>query len=264
MDDFCTQPSQELSPEELSRYHRQMILPQVGSEGQKKLKNAKVLIVGAGGLGSPAALYLAGAGVGTIGIIDADEVSISNLQRQILHDMASEHMNKALSAKQALQRLNHHVEVRAYPDYLTPENAREIIGAYDFVIDAVDNFKTKFLINDTCVRLKKAFCHAGILQFVGQVLTYVPEQGPCYRCIFEEVPDEGAVPNCSQAGIIGAVAGIVGSIQALEAIKYLVGAGELLTGKMLIVDGLSMRMRLAAFPNNNKNCRACGVSKENR
>lgn len=250
--------SEELSTEEVRRYDRQMILPEVGSEGQKKLKKSKVLIVGAGGLGSPAAVYLAGAGVGTIGIMDADTVSISNLQRQIVHNMETENMNKAESAKLFLEKVNDQIEIMAYPFALTVDNAEEIISKYDFIIDAVDNFETKFLINDTCVLLEKPFCHAGILQFEGQVMTYVPGNQPCYRCIFEEVPESGSVPNCSQAGIIGAVSGVIGSIQALEAIKYLLGVGELLTGKIFVLDGLSMRTRIVSVNKKNERCRICG------
>ena len=233
--------TEELTPDEVKRYDRQIILPQVGSDGQKKLKKSKVLIIGAGGLGAPAALYLAGAGVGTIGIVDADDVSVSNLQRQIIHTSKREGTNKAESAKKSMLELNEHIKVNTYPEYLYADNAEELFKEYDFIIDAVDNFETKFLINDTCVLLKKPFCHAGILQFQGQVMTYVPEEDqPCYRCIFEEIPESGSVPNCSQAGIIGAVAGIIGCIQALEAIKYLLGIGELLTalrrsGKTLAV-----------------------------
>ena len=249
---------EELNAEEVRRYDRQMILPQVGSEGQKKLKNASVLIVGAGGLGFPAALYLVGAGVGTIGIMDADTVSISNLQRQIIHNMDTEDMNKAESAKLSLQKLNDRIEIRAYPHALTVDNAEEIISEYNFIIDAVDNFETKFLINDVCVLLKKPFCHAGILRFEGQVMTYVPGNNPCYRCVFEEIPESGSIPNCSQAGIIGAVAGIIGSIQALEAVKYLLGVGELLTGEIFVLDGLSMRTRIVSVNKKNERCRDCG------
>ena len=251
--------TEELTPDEVKRYDRQIILPQVGSDGQKKLKKSKVLIIGAGGLGAPAALYLAGAGVGTIGIVDADDVSVSNLQRQIIHTSKREGTNKAESAKKSILELNEHIKVNTYPEYLYADNAEELFKEYDFIIDAVDNFETKFLINDTCVLLKKPFCHAGILQFQGQVMTYVPENDqPCYRCIFEEIPESGSVPNCSQAGIIGAVAGIIGCIQALEAIKYLLGIGELLTGKMLVMDGLTMNTRVVKFPSKNKNCRVCG------
>lgn len=250
--------SEELDYEEISRYDRQIILTQVGIDGQKKLKNAKVLIVGAGGLGSPVALYLVGAGIGTIGIMDADKVSISNLQRQIIHSTENISLNKAESAKQTLEKLNDKIKVKVYPHLLTTENAEEMISQYDFVIDASDNFETKFLINDACVLLKKPFSHAGIIRFEGQVMTYVPGKNPCCRCIFEEIPEQGVIPNCSQAGIIGAVAGIIGSIQALEAIKYLLEIGELLTGKILIFDGLSMKTRIAEFPMKNKRCRVCG------
>lgn len=246
----------ELNRSEINRYERQIILSEVGIEGQKKLKNASVLIVGAGGLGSPAALYLAGAGIGKIGVIDSDNVSISNLQRQILHSMKSENMNKADSAKKTLEKLNDTISVKAYPYDITPENAEKIISKYDFIIDCADNFETKFLINDTCVLLEKPFCYGGILQFQGQVMTYIPNDKPCYRCIFEEIPQD--VPNCSQAGVIGAIAGIIGSIQALEAIKYLLGIGELLTGKIFIFDGLTMKTRAAKFSHKNEHCRVCG------
>ncbi len=248
----------ELSAEEVRRYDRQIILPQVGSRGQEKLKKSKVLVIGAGGLGSPAILYLAGAGVGKIGIMDADTVSISNLQRQIIHNMETENMNKAESARFSLEKLNDRIEVKTYPYALTTDNAEKIISKYDFIIDAVDNFAAKFLINDACVLLEKPFCHAGILQFAGQVMTYVPGNYPCCRCVFEEIPKSRLIPNCSQAGIIGAVAGIIGSIQALEAIKYLLSAGDLLTGKMFILDGLSMRTRIVRFNSKNKDCRVCG------
>lgn len=252
---------EELSADELNRYDRQIILPQVGSEGQKKLKKSKVLVVGAGGLGSPAAVYLAGAGIGTVAVMDADTVSISNLQRQIVHNMDRENINKAESAKLSLQKLNDKIEVIAYPYALEADNAEEIISEYDFIIDAADNFETKFLINDTCVLLKKPFCHAGILRFEGQVMTYVPEKSPCYRCIFEEIPESGLVPNCSQAGIMGAVAGIIGSIQALEAIKYLLNIGELLTGKIFVMNGLTMETRIARFEKKNEECRVCGKNR---
>lgn len=259
--EWLLQRFEELDAEEVRRYDRQMILPQVGSEGQKKLKHASVLIVGAGGLGSPAAFYLAGAGVGTIGIVDADTVNVSNLQRQIIHNMETESMNKAESAKRSLEKLNDKIEIKAYPYALTAENAEDIIKKYDFIIDASDNFETKFLINDACVLMKKAFCHAGILQFTGQVMTYAPGNNPCYRCIFEEMPEKGAVPNCSEAGIMGAVAGIIGSIQALEAVKYLLGVGEPLTGKIFVLDGLSMTARIVSVPKKNERCRVCGNHK---
>lgn len=250
-----------LSPDELQKYDRQMILPQVGTEGQKKLKKARILIVGAGGLGAPAALYLAGAGVGMIGIMDADTVNASNLHRQIIHSVDRVNMNKTESAKIAMEQQNELVQVKTYSCFLTAENAEEIIREYDFIIDAVDNIETKFLINDTCVLSKKPFCHAGILQFQGQVMTYVPGEYPCYRCVFEEIPKE-PVLNCSQAGILGAVAGIIGSVQALEAIKYILGTGGLLVGKMMVFDGLNMKIRIISYKNKNKACRVCGDKKE--
>ena len=247
------------SREELLRYDRQIILPQIGMDGQLKLKNAKVLIIGAGGLGAPAALYLAGAGVGTIGLMDADAVSMSNLQRQIIFSESMVDQNKAESAKQVLEHLNSGIQVKAYKEFITPQNAEEIIAEYDFVIDAVDNFEAKFLINDACVLAGKPFCHAGILRFQGQVMTYVPDgKYTCYRCIFEEIPEPSSVQNCSQAGVIGAMAGIIGSVQALEAVKYFTGAGELLTNKMYVFDGLTMENRIVRFPNRNERCRVCG------
>ncbi len=252
----------ELSGDEMQKYDRQMILPQVGIEGQKKLKRAKVLIVGAGALASPAALYLAGAGVGTIGVMDADRVSVSNLHRQIIHSVDSVGMNKAESARAAMARQNDLIQVKTYPFFLSPKNAEEVIGQYDFVIDAADNFETKFLINDACVLQERPFCHAGVLRFGGQVMTWVPGEYPCYRCIFEEIPERGTIPDCSQAGVLGAVPGIIGSMQALEAIKYILGAGELLTGKMLIFDGLTMNVRIVPFKKKNECCKVCGPRRQ--
>lgn len=247
---------------ETERYERQIILPEVGIEGQEKLKNAKILLVGAGGLGSPAALYLAGAGIGTLGIADADVVSLTNLHRQILHTTAGIGQNKAESAKEHLQKRNDTIRIITYPYRITPDNINDIICDYDFIIDGVDNFETKFLINDACVIAGKPFCHAGILRFQGQVMTYVPGKGPCYRCIFEEIPERGSIPNCSQAGIIGAVAGVIGCMQALEAIKYFLSAGELLTGKMFVFDGLAMKSRIAKFSHPSETCRVCGPKRD--
>ncbi len=252
----------ELSHEETGRYERQMILPEVGAEGQKKLKKSSVLIIGAGGLGSPVALYLAAAGVGRIGIADADRVSISNLHRQIVHSINTIGINKAESAKEGIEKINDRIKVETYPYFITAQNISSIIQEYDFIIDAADNFETKFLINDACVLASKPFCHAGILRFEGQIMTYVPGNYPCFRCIFEDIPETGSIPNCSQAGIIGAVAGIVGCIQALEAIKYILGVGELLVGKMLILDGLTMQFRLAEFREKSPSCRVCGTEKD--
>lgn len=250
--------SEELSGEEVKRYSRQMILPQVGEEGQKSLKQAKVLVVGAGGLGSPALMYLTAAGVGRIGISDGDRVEITNLHRQCIHDTASVGEKKIQSAKSKLDKLNPNVDIRLHDGFLLPENIENIIDDYDFVIDGVDNFESKFLINDACVIHKKPFCHAGILKFQGQVMTWLPGQGACYRCIFEDVP-KGHIPDCSEAGIIGAVAGIIGSIQALEAIKYIIGLDGLLTGRMFIFDGLNMNARIVKFGKNSEHCKVCGA-----
>ena len=244
--------------EDWSRYQRQMLIRDFGKEGQRRLRRAKVLLVGAGGLGSPVALYLAGAGIGQLGIIDADEVSLSNLHRQVLHPTGNLGKNKAESAAERLSELNDQVKVVTYPFFLTEENAEKIIACYDFVVMAVDNFETRFLINDICVRLRKPFCHGGIVALDGQVMTYLPGQGPCYRCIFEEVPEEGSVPTAATVGVLGPAVGVIGSIQALEVIKYFTGIGELLTGKMFLFDGLTMKSRIIRMPHPVTNCRACG------
>jgi len=250
-----------LDKEEVERYSRQILLPDIGREGQEKLKRAKVLVIGAGGLGSPILFYLASAGVGTIGIADGDCVNLTNLQRQIVHSVKDIGENKAVSAKRRLQSINPDVQIITYENYLTPDNIEHVICQYDFIIDGVDNFEGKFLINDACVIHKKPFCHAGILKFEGQVMTWLPGKGACYRCIFEEVPEE-YIPNCAQAGVIGAVAGIIGSVQALEALKYIVGAGELLTGRMYVLDGLTMNSRIVKFGKKSETCKVCGGKHE--
>ncbi|HOA00488.1 HesA/MoeB/ThiF family protein [Ruminococcus sp.] len=249
-----------LSDSQLGRYSRHIILREVGVSGQKKLLASKVLIIGAGGLGSPAAMYLAAAGVGTIGIADGDSVELSNLQRQIIHTTADLGRSKAESAAETMGALNPDVQVKTYCMRLTAANIADIIGEYDFIIDGTDNFSAKFLINDACVLLGKPFSHAGILRFEGQLMTYVPDRGPCYRCIFEAPPPKDAVPGCREAGVIGAMAGIIGSMQALEAIKYIVGAGDLLTGSMLIFDGLKMEWRKVKLPKKSHHCPVCGDS----
>ena len=226
--------------EQLERYSRHIILKEVGVKGQKKLLNGKVLIIGAGGLGAPAALYLAAAGVGTIGIADADEVDLSNLQRQVIHTTADIGKAKVKSAKETMEAINPDVKVNTYRKFIKADNIREIIREYDFVIDGTDNFPAKFLINDACVMEKKPFCHAGIIRFKGQLMTYVPGEGPCYRCVFQSPPPADAVPTCKQAGVIGAMGGVIGSLQAMEAIKYLLGVGDLLTGRLLTYDALTM------------------------
>jgi len=242
--------------EQIERYSRHLILQNVGIEGQQKILESKVLIVGAGGLGSPAALYLAAAGVGTIGLIDGDVVDRTNLQRQVIHFTADINVPKVESAKQKINQLNPDVKVNTYPTLLMPANAAEIISEYDFVIDGTDNFSTKFMVNDACVLLKKAFSHGGILRFEGQTMTHVPGSA-CYRCVFDGPPPKDAVPTCSQAGVLGSIAGMLGTIQATEALKYIVGVGELLTNRMLIFDALNMRFREVKF-NQSSRCIVCG------
>ena len=246
--------------DQLERYSRHIILKEVGVKGQKKLLNAKVLIIGAGGLGAPAAMYLAAAGVGTIGIADADEVDLSNLQRQIIHATEDVGKPKVQSAKETMNRMNPDVKVNTYRTFVSSENIMELIADYDFIIDGTDNFPAKFLINDACVMAKKPFSHAGIIRFQGQLMTYVPGQGPCYRCVFRDPPPKDAVPTCKQAGVIGAMGGVIGSLQAMEAIKYIIGKGELLTGSLLTYDALKMEFRRIRLPSHTENCPVCGTN----
>ena len=206
-----------LTNEQIERYSRHIILKEVGAKGQKKLLNSSVLIIGAGGLGAPVAMYLAAAGVGTIGIADADDVDLSNLQRQVIHTTADIGKPKVESAKETMEAINPDVKVVTYHEFITSENILDIIKDYDFIIDGTDNFPAKFLINDACVMAKKPFSHAGIIRFKGQLMTYVPGQGPCYRCVFRDPPPKDAVPTCKQAGVIGAMGGVIGSLQAIEA-----------------------------------------------
>ncbi|MGN1346786.1 MAG: HesA/MoeB/ThiF family protein [Eubacteriales bacterium] len=244
--------------EQLERYSRHIILKEIGVKGQKKLLNSKVLIIGAGGLGAPAAMYLAAAGVGTIGIADADEVDLSNLQRQIIHSTEDVGKPKVLSAKETINKMNPDVTVNPYHEFVAADNILDLIADYDFIIDGTDNFPAKFLINDACVMAKKPFSHAGIIRFKGQLMTYVPGQGPCYRCVFENPPPKDAVPTCKQAGVIGAMGGVIGSLQAMEAVKYITGVGELLTGSLLTFDATTMTFRKIKIPKQNPHCAVCG------
>jgi molybdopterin/thiamine biosynthesis adenylyltransferase len=245
------------SNEQLERYSRHIILKEVGVKGQKKLLQSKVLIIGAGGLGAPAALYLAAAGVGVIGIADADEVDLSNLQRQIIHSTPDIGKAKVQSARESMEAVNPEVQVNTYRTFVSAGNIMELIREYDFIIDGTDNFPAKFLINDACVLAAKPFSHAGIIRFQGQLTTYVPDKGPCYRCVFESPPPPEAVPTCRQAGVIGAMGGVIGSLQAMEAVKYLVGTGELLTGFLLTYDALKMEFRKIKLPRRDS-CAVCG------
>ncbi len=243
------------SEEQLSRYSRHIILADVGVEGQQKIMAGKVLIIGAGGLGAPAGLYLAAAGVGTIGIADGDVVEMSNLQRQVIHFSGDVGKAKVISAKEKMEAVNPEVKVITYQEKLLANNILDIVKDYDFVIDGTDNFPAKFLINDACVFAKKPFSHGGILRFDGQAITYVPGHA-CYRCLFSSPPPSDAVPSCSQAGVLGAVAGMLGTIQAAEALRYLIGRGELLTDRLLIFDAFNMKFRNVAVKKNPK-CPVC-------
>ena len=243
--------------EQLERYSRHIILKEIGVKGQKKLMNGSVLIIGAGGLGAPAAMYLAAAGVGKIGIADADVVDLSNLQRQIIHTTADVGRPKVESAAETMRAINPDVEVVTYHEFISSANIMDIIKDYDFVLDGTDNFPAKFLINDACVMADKPFSHAGILRFKGQLMTVIPHQSSCYRCVFRTMPPKDAIPTCKQAGVIGAMAGVIGSLQALEAVKFLTGAGELLTGRLLTFDALTMKFHTVKLPPRGDGCAVC-------
>jgi molybdopterin/thiamine biosynthesis adenylyltransferase len=247
----------DFTEEQLERYSRHILLADVGVDGQEKLLQAKVLIVGAGGLGSPAALYLAAAGVGTVGIIDSDTVEISNLQRQIAHFTKDIGVAKVDSAAEKMTAINPDITVRTYRKYLCAANIRGIFADYDFIIDGTDNFPTKFLVNDACIFLGIPFSHGGILRFHGQTMTVVPGQSACYRCCFRKPPPPDAVPSCAQAGVLGAVAGMLGTIQAAEALKFITGAGELLTDSLLSFDAKTMTFRKIKL-SKQESCPICG------
>ncbi|HEY3347045.1 MAG TPA: molybdopterin-synthase adenylyltransferase MoeB [Nitrospirota bacterium] len=246
-----------LTDSQIERYSRHILLKEVGGRGQAKLLASSVLVVGAGGLGSPIALYLAAAGIGRIGIIDGDVVDLSNLQRQVIHHTADIGKPKVVSAKEKIALMNPDVQVDIYQEMAASANLPGILKGYDFVIDGTDNFAAKFLINDACVLLGKPYSHGGILQFDGQTMTVVPGQSACYRCIFGKPPERDAIPTCSQAGVIGVLPGVLGTIQATEAIKYILGKGELLTNRLLTYSALSMHFREVKLSRNPK-CPICG------
>lgn len=248
----------EFTEEQISRYSRHILLPEVGGKGQKKIAQAKILLVGAGGLGSPAALYLAAAGIGTIGLIDSDVVDLSNLQRQVLHHTADIGRSKVLSGKEKIQSLNPDVTVVMHEERLTAKNAAKIIGDYDVIIDGVDNFPAKFLINDACFFAKKPLVHGGILRFEGRLFTIIPGQTACYRCVFKNPPPPGLVASCQEAGVIGVLAGIIGTLQATEALKIVLKIGKLLTDRMLDFDARRTAFREINI-RRNPNCPLCGV-----
>lgn len=247
----------EFSESEIIRYSRHIILPQVGGKGQKKIRDSSVLVIGTGGLGSPCAFYLAAAGVGRIGLVDSDKVDLSNLSRQILHFTPDVGREKVYSAKEKLNKLNPDVEVIPYEERVNSENIMSLLKDYDVVVDGSDNFPTRYLVNDACVMAGKPLSHGAILRFSGQIFTILPGEGPCYRCLFAEPPPPGEVPNCQQAGVIGAVAGVVGAIQATEVLKLILNQGKLLVGELLVIDLLEMDFRKVKV-SKNKDCVVCG------
>jgi molybdopterin/thiamine biosynthesis adenylyltransferase len=246
-----------LTEQQIERYSRHIILEEVGGVGQEKLLSASVLIIGAGGLGAPAGLYLAAAGIGTIGVVDADVVDVTNLQRQVIHHTADVGVDKVTSAANKMRAINPDVTVRPYKQWARADNICQIMKDYDFVIDGTDNFPAKFLVNDACYFEKKPFSHAGILRFDGQLMTIVPGESTCYRCVFNAPPPANAVPSCSQAGVLGVLAGVIGSLQATEAIKYILGLGELLTNSLLTYNALTMQFRKIPMKRNAR-CPICG------
>lgn len=245
-----------MTPEQNRRYSRQILLKGIGKEGQERLINSKVLLIGAGGLGSPNALYLASAGVGTIGIADGDTVSLSNLQRQVIHFTDDIGKLKVESAREKMGKVNPDVKVIAYPEFITEHNAMDLIGDYDFIIDCTDSFASKYLVNDACVLANKPFCAGGVVKYGAQIMTHVPGSA-CYRCFFPEPPAENDVETCSMVGVLSPVVGVMGTIQATEAIKYLAGVGTLLTNTLLTFDALMMQFSRIDF-SRDVHCPICG------
>jgi len=247
----------EFTEDQLQRYSRHIILPEVGGKGQKKILRAKVLIIGAGGLGCPVGYYLAAAGVGTLGMIDNDTVELSNLQRQIAHNTQRIGVPKVDSAKATFEALNPDVRVIGIRERMTKDNIMDFMKDYDVVVDGSDNFPTRYLVNDACVLLKKPLVSGAILRFEGQVTTIMPGEGHCYRCLFEEMPPAGLVPSCQEAGVIGAIPGVVGSLQAIEVFKLILGKGDVLKNTLLIYDALKTTFRRVRVPKNPE-CPVCG------
>ncbi len=248
----------DLSSAELRRYGRHLVLPQVGPAGQQRLKNSRVLLVGAGGLGSPAALYLAAAGIGTLGLVDFDVVDETNLQRQVLHGTADIGRLKLDSATDRIHDINPFVHVERFDTALTSRNALQIAKGFDVIVDGTDNFPTRYLVNDTCVLLGIPNAFGSVLRFEGQASVFAAENGPCYRCLFREPPPSGLVPSCAEAGVLGVLPGLIGTIQATEAIKLILGEGNPLIGRLLLVDALSMEFRTIAL-RRDPECPACGT-----
>ena len=251
------EPATDLSVDEVRRYSRHLIIPDVATAGQKRLKNAKVLVVGAGGLGSPALMYLAAAGVGTLGVVDFDVVDESNLQRQVAHGQSDIGRLKAESARDTVQEINPYVQVRLHTERLDSSNALEIFAPYDLIIDGTDNFATRYLVNDACVLLGKPYVWGSIYRFDGQASVFWAEYGPCYRCLYPEPPPPGMVPSCAEGGVLGVLCASVGSIQVTEAIKVLTGIGEPLVGRLMVYDALEMSYRTIKV-RKDPDCPVCG------
>jgi sulfur-carrier protein adenylyltransferase/sulfurtransferase len=248
----------QLSQDEILRYSRHLIIPDVGVQGQRRLKAARVLMVGAGGLGSPIGLYLAAAGVGTLGLVEFDVVDVTNLQRQVIHGTKDVGRKKGDSARDRIHDVNPNVEVKLYDAMLSSENALDIIKDYDLVVDGTDNFATRYLVNDACVLLGKPNVYGSIFRFEGQSTIFCAEDGPCYRCLYPEPPPPGLVPSCAEGGVLGVLPGLLGLVQATETVKYIIGAGESLVGRLLLVDALGMHFRTVKL-RKNPQCPACGT-----
>jgi len=247
----------EFTDEQIERYSRHIILPEVGGSGQQKMLEARVLLLGAGGLGSPAAYYLAAAGIGNLGIVDFDQVDLSNLQRQIIHSTERIGMLKTESAKKTIQALNPDVNVTLYNEKMDSSNIMRLIEDYDYVVDGSDNFPTRYLVNDACVMKNKTLIHGSIYRFEGQVTVFKPGDGPCYRCLYPEPPPPGMVPNCQEGGVLGVLAGVIGNLQVVEVLKLILGIGKPLVGKLLIYDALNTEFRNLRL-RKDANCPVCG------
>ena len=253
------EPAPELTIDEVRRYSRHLIIPDVGMSGQKRLKNSRVLVIGAGGLGSPALMYLAAAGVGTLGVVDFDEVDESNLQRQIIHGQSDIGKPKAVSAKESVAEINPYVDVVVHRERLDNSNVMEIFADYDLIVDGTDNFATRYLVNDAAVFLKKPYVWGSIYRFDGQASVFWAEHGPCYRCLYPEPPPPGMVPSCAEGGVLGVLCASIGSIQVTEAIKLLTGIGDPLLGKLMVYDALAMEYRKLGV-RKDPNCAVCGAN----
>ncbi len=247
----------DFTEDEIRRYSRHILLPEVGGKGQKKINGAKVLMVGAGGLGAPVGYYLAAAGVGKIGIVDGDHVELSNLQRQIVHSTEDLGKNKAISARETLLALNPDIEVVTYQERVTSENILGILEDYEIVVDGSDNFPTRYLVNDACVLTRKPLSHGAVFRFHGQAMTIVPGEGPCYRCLFREPPPPGMVASCQEAGVLGVLPGLIGMIQATEVLKLILGAGKVLKGRLMIYEALEMEFKNIKVQK-DPDCPVCG------